>query len=293
MKKLLVTFLLLLYPNISYSGDLDDIGTMISEKASDYISNLVPGEGITETSFEINDADDDQINFSILGVRSIDSSDDSNFFTQFSLRNEEKNSSGRLTGNLGFGYRELSEDQSFMYGANAFLDADIFEGHKRLGLGLEAKASLLDLSINSYQKLTRMKVVDGTEEKILSGWDYNLTTQIPYAPWGKFNFKGYKWLAEKASQDSKGNVYSSEINISPTTQFNLSLDDSSLQGVEDVYKAELIFVYPPRENIRTMEEGLSDVAFEKENMQAKLTEKVRRNNNLAVEIQGSIIVTSK
>jgi hypothetical protein len=33
--------------------------------------------------------------------------------------------------------------------------------------------------------------------------------------------------------------------------------------------------------------------FVKANMKDKLRDKVRRNNNLAVEIQGSIIVTSK
>jgi hypothetical protein len=88
-------------------------------------------------------------------------------------------------------------------------------------------------------------------------------------------------------------VYASEFNISPVTQFNFSLDNSGNEGVEDIYKAEILFTYPPRENIRTMQDGKSDVAFEKENMQAKLTEKVRRNNNLTVEIQGAVIVTSK
>ena len=265
----------------------------LSQKISEFTSSLIPGEGITETSIEINDDDNDNINFSILGVRNLDKTDDTNFFTQFSLKNEEKNSSGRLTGNLGFGYRSLNEDQSFMYGANVFLDGDIFEGHKRLGLGWETKSSLVDLSTNYYQKLTRMKVVDGTEEKILSGWDYNLTTQAPYHPWINLNLQGYHWYAEKASVDPKGMVYTSEFNISPVTQFNFSLDNSGNAGVEDIYKAEILLTYPPRENIRTMQDGKSDVAFEKENMQAKLTDKVRRNNNLAVEIQGAVIVTSK
>ena len=71
------------------------------------------------------------------------------------------------------------------------------------------------------------------------------------------------------------------------------MDDSSLSGVDDIFEAELLFVYPPRENIRTMNEGLSDVAFEKEDMQAKLNEKVRRNNDLTIEIQGSVIITSQ
>ena len=290
MKKFLeIVFFVSFFTSIASA----DIGNTVSKKISDFISNLIPGEGITETSIEINDADNDNINFSILGVRNLDKTDDTNFFTQFSLKNEEKNSSGRLTGNLGFGYRSLNEDKSFMHGANVFLDGDIFEGHKRLGLGWETKSSLVDLSTNYYQKLTRMKAVDGTEEKILSGWDYNLTTQVPYHPWINLNLQGYNWYAEKASVDTKGMVYTSEFNISPVTQFNFSLDNSGNEGVEDIYKAEILLTYPPRENIRTMQDGKSNVAFEKENMQAKLTDKVRRNNNLAVEIQGAVIVTSK
>jgi hypothetical protein len=35
------------------------------------------------------------------------------------------------------------------------------------------------------------------------------------------------------------------------------------------------------------------VAFVKENMEDRLKEKVRRNNNLVVEIQGAVIITSQ
>ncbi len=285
MKKLYI-FIFLIVATASNSGE-------ISSKISEYVSNLIPGEGLTETSIKLNDKDEDQIKFSILGLRNILAQDNSNLFTQFSLRTKEVNSDGRIHGNLGIGYRKLSDDNSIIYGANTFIDADMFEGHRRLGYGLEAKASLLDLSLNRYQKITNMKTIDGTAEQILSGWDYNLTTQVPYAPWAKFSFKGYKWEGEKTSKDSKGNKYISELNINPSLQFNLSLDDSSLTGVDDVLEAELLFVYPPRENIRTMDEGFSDVAFEKEDMQAKLNEKVRRNNDLAIEIQGSVIITSQ
>ena len=54
------------------------------------------------------------------------------------------------------------------------------------------------------------------------------------------------------------------------------------------------FVYPPKENKKTLQDGfISDLAFEKENVEEKLKEKVRRSNNLTVEVQGSIIITSK
>ena len=286
MKKILIILISYLMISTSHADD-------VAKQVSEYISNIIPGEGLTETSIKLNDKDEDQIKFSILGLRNILEDDNSNLFTQFSLRTKEVNSDGRIHGNLGIGYRKLTDDNSMMYGANTFIDADTFEGHRRLGYGLEAKASLLDLSLNRYQKITNMKTIDGTAEQILSGWDYYLTTQVPYTPWAKFSFKGYKWEGEKTSQDSKGNKYISELNINPSLQLNLSMDDSSLAGVDDVLEAELLFVYPPRENIRTMDEGLSDVAFEKEDMQAKLNEKVRRNYDLTIEIQGTVIITSQ
>jgi len=293
LKKILTIILSLFITTVANADVASQALNKVSEKISEYTIGLIPGEGITELSLKYKDSDDDQLNFSILGVRDILRTDDSNLFTQFSFKNKEVNSDGRVHGNLGFGYRKLNDDQSIMLGANTFLDGDLNKGHKRLGLGLEAKGSMLDLSLNNYQKITNMKTIDGTDEQILSGWDYNLTTQIPYTPWAKFNFQGYKWENEKTSQDTKGNQYSSELNINSSLQLNLSLDDSALTGVEDVYKAELVFIHPPRENVKTMKDGFSDIAFEKENMEVKLAEKVRRNNDLAIEIQGQVIVTSK
>ena len=69
---------------------------------------------INKTKNTDNDGDEDQLNFSILGVRDIEATDNSNFFTQFSLMNQEINSSGRIIGNIGLGYRKLSEDKKAM-----------------------------------------------------------------------------------------------------------------------------------------------------------------------------------
>ena len=56
----------------------------------------------------------------------------------------------------------------------------------------------------------------------------------------------------------------------------------------------LTFTHPPRTNKATLMDGLtSDVAFVKANMQDKLKDKVRRNNNLVVEIQGAVTITKK
>jgi len=176
---------------------------------------------------------------------------------------------------------------------NSFFDQDIKENHQRASVGLEAKGSIIDLSINKYQKTTNMKIVNGQEEQVLSGWDYNITTQLPNMPWAKFNLEGYKNEKEKANTNLEGEVFSLELALNSSMQLDLSFDESDVAGVDDVYSAQLNFVYPPKEEEHTMVGGFSENTFEKENMEKKLREKVRRNNNLTVEIQGAVIITKK
>ena len=270
-----------------------DVTSQALNKVSEKISNLIPGKGITEVSLDYNDGDEDQLNFSILGVRDIEATDNSNFFTQFSLMNQEINSSGRIIGNLGLGYRKLSEDKNFMFGANTFYDRDLTDGQSRLGLGIEAKGSILDLTANSYTKISNSKVVNGVREQVLSGWDFNLTSQIPKAPWARINYNGYKWEAEKASNDQKGNIYSLELDVTTSVEVVASLDKSSLNGVDDETSLSINYVYPPKEKSMVMSDGLSNDMFEKINMEQELKEKVRRRNKLVMEIQGSVIMTRK
>ena len=100
MKKILVLILTFFISSAVNA----DVTSQALNKVSETISNLIPGEGITEVSLDYNDGDEDQLNFLILGVRDIEATDNSNFFTQFSLMNQEINSSGRIIGNIGLGY---------------------------------------------------------------------------------------------------------------------------------------------------------------------------------------------
>ena len=292
--------LVLILSTFYFSASIADVKNLtlnkISEKIASSIENLIPGEGITETSVELRDNNEGNGNyqFSILGVRDILSEENSNIFTQFSLHTQEVNSDQRIIGNLGIGYRSLNLDQSMMYGANAFYDRDISEGHQRIGFGLETKASILDFSFNQYIKTTNQKVISGTKEQVLSGNEYNIGSQIPFMPWTVFNYQGYNIDNEKSLNDMKGAILSLEMSLSPSLQLNIENDNSSVAGVKDQHNYELLFVYPPREDKLTLADGFtSNIAFEKKNMKASLKDKVRRNNNLAVEIQGAVIITSK
>ena len=297
MKKILITGIIAISLSVNAHADIKGVSlNKISEKVSSTVSNLIPGEGLTEVDVKLRDDNNGNGNyeFKILGVRDILPSDNSNLFTQFSLHTQEINSDKRIIGNLGLGYRFLNSDQSMMFGANTFYDQDLEENHKRVGLGFEAKAAMLDFNYNLYQKATNQLVISGTNEQVLSGQEYNITSQIPYMPWSTFNFQGYRMENEKTTQDVKGNIYSLEMALNPSLQFDILKDVSSVDGQEDEWEYMLTFTHPPRENKSTLADGLtSNEAFVKKDMQASLKDKVRRNNNLAVEIQGAITFTAK
>ena len=275
----------------------------ISDKTSKFVSGFVPGEGITEVDINLRNSNflrfdgregDSNFQFSILGVRDIAPKESSNLFTQFSLHTQDINSNQRIVGNLGAGYRFLNSDQSMMFGANTFYDQDLKVGHKRLSAGLEAKAAMLDFNYNLYQKTTNQKVTQGVLEQNLSGQEYNISSQIPFMPWTTFNYQGYRWENERSPQDSKGKIYSLEMGLSPSVNLTAEKDVSSVDGQDHTLNYKLTFIHPPRINKPSLLDGvIAQEAFAKKDMKAALKDKVRRNNNLAVEIQGSIIFTSK
>tara|TARA_B100000780_G_scaffold259703_1_gene210928 strand:- start:339 stop:1274 length:936 start_codon:yes stop_codon:yes gene_type:complete len=311
MKIISIFYILLLCAVSSVRADISNeiiALNKVSEKTSKFVSGLIsewtalPGEGLTEVDISIRDNNlargqrggDSIFQFSILGVRDITPKENSNLFTQFSLHNQEINNSQRIIGNIGLGYRFLNADQSMMFGANTFYDQDIKEGHRRVSLGLEAKAAILDFNYNIYQEASNQITVGNTVEKILSGQEYNISSQIPYMPWAEFNYQGYRWENEKSDQDNKGNIYSLETALSPSVLFTAEKDVSSVDGQDNINNYKLTFIHPPRSNKPSLLDGLvAQKAFAKKDMQASLKDKVRRNNNLAVEIQGSIIFTSK
>ena len=262
-----------------------------AESLSEKISNLIPGEGLTEASIQINE--DDNPDIEILAVRDLNSSEYSNTFTQFSLHTQETNGHDRIIGNLGFGYRKLSVDKSNLFGINAFIDNDFEAEHQRASIGFETKGAYLDLSINSYHALTNPKTYKGSKEEVLSGQTIDLSSQIPYAPWAKLNYQSYSWDNVKASTDTEGYTLGLETYLTPSLALELKNDYNDSDAVDDEFTYKLTFVHPPRNDGKSMQDGFSNLAFEKQNMETKLKDKVQRDNNIVIEIQGSVIVTSK
>ena len=291
MKKYLLIISLLLVASASNADLLDNASGKISKFAAD----LIPGEGVTEVSIDIEKNSEPK--FDILAVRDIDKTENTNFFTQISFTNTDVADNERYIGNVGLGYRFLTEDKSMMIGFNSFYDHDITEGHKRASIGFEASASTLEFNLNQYYALTGMQKVikenssDYVEEQALGGLDYRFASQMPYMPWAEIGWTGYQIESDKAAENVKGDIYSLGLALTPSLQLDLRKDQQI--GAEDVDGGKLSFIYPPRENKPTLLDGFSDEVWFEESMENKLSQKVERNNNLAVEIQGAVIFTKK
>ena len=256
----------------------------VSKNVSEYVSNLIPGNGHTEVSIDLRE--NNKPDYSILGVREILELDSGNIFTQFSLFNTEQNNSERIIGNLGIGSRKLLNNDTLMIGMNAFIDQDFNESHKRGSFGFEVRNSVLDFNGNMYRSLQ-----DTTQEIILDGWDYRLAGQVPYVHWSKIFINSYEWDGV-LREDIKGMKIGSEMVLTPISILELAYDDKDKKGLEDEWYAKIQFIYPPKNNGPTALDGISDLAWkESKDMSGELLSKVQRNNKIMIEFKGSSTIS--
>ena len=292
MKKILLSVIAILFFTAANADVKGQALSKISKKISEYTIGLIPGEGTTEFDIQLSDKDNNEPRVNLLLLRDLHKTLRSNFYTQMSLHTQDVGvNSNRYIGNLGYGYRQLSDDNMYMFGTNAFFDRDLKEGHSRASIGLEAKAGMLDFTFNHYESLTLQKKVDLIKEQALGGMDYTFATQVPYMPWAKFNFTGYKHKADIATVDTKGKKYIAEMNLTPSLVLEAEYDESG-NNADDFTSMKITFVYPPRNSNLSLSDGfLSSQAFYKKDMTKTLSEKVKRNNNIAIETQGAVVIT--
>tara|TARA_B100001564_G_C20637459_1_gene670395 strand:+ start:150 stop:989 length:840 start_codon:yes stop_codon:yes gene_type:complete len=271
MKKISIILLSLLIISSSHSNE-------ISTKVSEYISNLIPGEGDTEVSIDLRE--NSKPDYSILAVRGIEKTEKGNLFTQFSLFNTEKNNEERIVGNLGIGQRFLSEDKTLMSGLNGFIDVDD-AGNLRTSLGIEARSAVIEFAYNQYFGIGNAK-----DEKVLDGYDLRLASQIPRLHWADIFINSYEWVG-KDRDDIKGTKIGSELLLTPNINLELAYDDKDKKGLEDEWYAHIEFVHPPRSG-SSLQDGFinSSTWKEEKDMSGELLTKVKRNNKIMVEFKG-------
>ncbi len=101
------------------------------------------------------------------------------YFSQFSAQRKED----RTIGNIGLGVRYNFD--KYLLGGNIFYDYDFTRGHRRLGLGAEARTDYLKFSGNYYHPLSDWKDsedFDFYEERPARGWDIRAEARLPSYP---------------------------------------------------------------------------------------------------------------
>ena len=288
LNKFIFITCLYLFTTFAYADTSNDIINKLSDKVSSFVENTLGGD----TEFSLEFPENDEVELELLKFKELDSSENQNSFSQFSLHTQEVNDDTRFILNLGYGQRYISSDKSMITGMNAFIDYDT-EGHARTSLGVEAKAPILELTGNYYLGLSGVETIDGTKEKVLDGYELNLSSQLPFMPWTRINVQNYDFKKDKASENTGGNLVSLEMNLSPSIQFEASRNFIDTTGVDDENSFKIMYYNPPRNKTSLQDGFISSNAFEKGNLETKMKDKVRRRNAMTIEVQGAVIITKQ
>ena len=139
-----------------------------------------------------------------------------------------------------------------MVGLNTFYDRDIENEHQRGSLGAELRTAVIETNYNYYFKIQE----DGTEsENVLEGYDFQLSSQIPYLHWAKVFVNTHEWYGQ-TRDDVTGKKIGSDAALTPHLNLEFAYDNKKATGVTDQWYAKLQFIHPPKEG-PTAADGVS------------------------------------
>ena len=283
----------ILFSTTLFAGEEQKIKKNIIEKttagASNFIENLIDGEGDTEVQITVGE--DYKPEYSIMTVKPIAIHPSVDVvFVQLQINDTKIRGDNRFTINSGIGYRKLSNDKSSFAGSNIFIDYDE-EGNSRASIGLELRASSFEALANYYQAVSGGKKVGNFTERALDGTEISLIGQLPYLPWASVVANTYEWKANKNSKNSKGDKISLELLLTPSLIIDLGYDNNNIDGTSNF--AKVMFVYPPRKKASATTDFISETPFVKIDMSDQLLTKVRRTNKIVVESENSGFVMAR
>ncbi|MBD2807041.1 inverse autotransporter beta domain-containing protein, partial [Xenorhabdus sp. ZM] len=144
----------------------------------------------------------------------------------------------QTTTHLGMGYRYLADN--WLWGVNAFWDAEWLAQHHRYSLGVEAWRDNVKLSANLYQRLSGWKAsrkVTDYDARPANGWDIRVEGGLPALPhWsGQLVFEQYDGQDVNLFGDSKRqrNPYSLTAGLTYTPVPLVTLGADVRQGKQD------------------------------------------------------------
>ena len=227
-----------------------------------------------DTDFSIKSTEGLKPQIGILTFKPLNDTDDGLTFFQGSFFTHD--GGDRNTLNLGLGKRILSNDESVMFGLNAFYDHEIDYDHQRASIGGEIKSSILELNTNHYFAISNeVTGKNNIKEEVADGYDLEFGAHVPYMPTAKMYAKIFEYDIPGGS-DYEGVEYSSNIGIPNSgMNFEVGYKDYGNNGYDDQWFFNLTFSLS-KMNPNTS--FVSDQAFERVSMKDKKYEKVRREN---------------
>ena len=268
MKKFLIIILTLFVFNVS-NADTSKIKDNFFSSIESFLD-----DNFDDTDFSIKSTEGLKPQIGILTFKPLNDTDQGLTFFQGSFFTHD--GGDRNTLNLGLGKRILSNDESVMFGLNAFYDHEIDYDHQRASIGGEIKSSILELSTNHYFAISNeVTGKNNIKEEVADGYDLEFGAHVPYIPTAKMYAKIFEYDIPGGS-DYEGVEYSSNIGIPNSgMNFEVGYKDYGNNGYEDQWFFNLTFSLNKMNPNTSL---VSDKAFERVSMKDKKYEKVRREN---------------
>jgi hypothetical protein len=211
-------------------------------------------------------------------------------FTQDQLSRQGNNT----TSNIGFGYRHLLHNNSWIFGANTFFDKEWRYNHKRIGFGAEAIGQYATLRGNYYDAISSRKkvgTVNGVTEyqRALSGYDFGAEVPVPYLPWASLDYNRYFWWRRYGVSNIKG--FKAGIAMNPTGSFEVETGVSNDNASKRSFYLDVGFHFgqPPSVEYALTSTPYSKSFLTKRNLRQHMLDYVKRQNKIIVQTteQGS------
>ena len=269
---------------VSAAGNSDKLKDTIIDKTiqkfEDGFNSL-----FTNTELTIEGRTGSDPNFTLLTVNPIteDEAEGNLTFFQGSIIRQNN----RDTINLGIGYRQLSDDEKWIYGINAFHDYESTYEHSRWSVGAELRSSAFEINANKYFAISGAKTGrNGNTERALDGYEIEVGGQVPYIPSAKVFAKNWKWDGYQTA-DTKGNTYSLQINAPIAPNITLEAGTKDFDTGTDVDYVNLTYKIGlgggKSQQDEMVQSLIADQAFNTTSMKEKMLDKVRRKNQIVIQ----------
>ncbi|HWR28282.1 MAG TPA: inverse autotransporter beta domain-containing protein, partial [Negativicutes bacterium] len=142
------------------------------------------------------------------------------------------------TANIGLGWRKLSADKTSLVGLNLFYDYGFQYDLQRVGIGAEYFHKQMEYRFNYYRpisgdKQTGLEYQSGgilySYIRAVEGFDYELGTSLPKAPWWKVYAGGYHWN-NQYNPDETGFRLRSNMQLTPRVAVEIGYQSSNINS---------------------------------------------------------------